>query len=406
MQLVRRTLDSVGERLERGPLARLKPLYDAVDTFFYTPGAVSRGHVHVRDALDLKRMMVTVVIALVPAMVVAIYNTGYQAHAAIAAGAAPLDGWQEWVYGLFGLGYSPADVLACFVHGAVYYLPIYAVTFAVGIGWEILFAVVRRHEVSEGFFVTSALVPLIVPATLPLWQLALATSFGVVLGKEIFGGVGMNFLNPALVIRAFLFFAYPGEISGEKVWVAAKLTGVDGYSGATYLARAAELGPAGLHGIDWWDAFMGFMPGSMGETSALALLAGGLLVVVTRVASLRTILGVTIGTLLMASLLNAIGSDTNPMFAVPFHWHLVLGGWMLGTLFMATDPVSSPFCNSAKWVYGFLIGALTVLVRVVNPAYPEGMMLAILFMNMFAPLIDHFFVQANVKRREARCAVQ
>jgi Na+-transporting NADH:ubiquinone oxidoreductase subunit B len=247
------------------------------------------------------------------------------------------------------------------------------------------------------------LIPLILPPTIPLWQVALGTAFGVVFGKEIFGGVGMNFLNPALVTRAFLFFAYPAEISGEAPWIAANFQGVDTFTGATLLAQSAVT-PAVLEGADWMAAFLGRIPGSMGETSALACVAGGVFLIVTRVGSWRTIAGVMIGSWAMVMLLNWAGSDTNPMFAVPFHWHLVLGGWAFGAVFMATDPVSSAFTSTGKWVYGAGIGLLAILIRVVNPAYPEGMMLAILFMNMFAPLIDHFVVRANVRRREVRYA--
>lgn len=407
MRVLRRLLDRAGAPFQKGkPLFKLKPLYDAADTLLFTPGHPSQGSVHVRDALDLKRMMGIVVLALVPSMVMAMYNTGLQAHRALALGARPLERWQETLYAATGLGYSPTDVWANLVHGAVYFVPIYLVCVAAGGFWEVLFAAVRRHEVAEGFFVTSALVPLIVPATLPLWQLVLATSFGVVIGKEVFGGVGMNILNPALLIRAFLFFAYPVEISGDAPWTPADFSSVDGVTGATWLSRAADQGLAGLEGLDWWDAFWGTIPGSMGETSAFASLLGCALLLFTKVASWRVILGVTLGTLGLSLLFNALGSETNAMFALPFHWHVVLGGWALGTVFMATDPVTGPYSAWAQLLYGVAIGALTVLVRVVNPAYPEGMMLAILFMNMFAPLLDYFFVQANIKRREARLAAR
>ena len=407
MRALRKLLDRAEAPFRAGkPLARLRPVYAMVDTLLFTPAATSQGAVHVRDAMDLKRVMVTVVLSLTPCMAMAMYNTGLQAHLALAAGAQPLDRWQESLYALTGLGFSPTDPVANLVHGAAYFLPIYVVCLASGGLWEVLFAVVRRHEVAEGFFVTSALVPLIVPATLPLWQLAVATSFGVVLGKEVFGGVGMNVLNPALVIRAFLFFAYPAEISGDAPWIAADFSQVDGLTGATWLSRAAVLGLPGLEGLSWWDAFVGTIPGSMGETSMLACLVGAALLLLTRLASWRTMLGVTAGTLVMALAFNAIGSETNGMFALPFHWHVVLGGWALGTVFMATDPVSSPFTARGQLLYGLLIGVLTVLVRVVNPAFPEGMMLAILFMNMFAPLLDYLLVQAHIRRREARLAAR
>jgi Na+-transporting NADH:ubiquinone oxidoreductase subunit B len=277
------------------------------------------------------------------------------------------------------------------------------VTFAVGGAWEVIFAIVRKHEINEGFLVTGMLFPLILPPTIPLWQVALGISFGTVVGKEIFGGTGMNVLNPALTARAFLFFAYPAEISGDAAWIAAT-TSTDGVSGATWLARTQEAGAAPLADLDWWDAFLGFVPGSMGETSALACLLGAVLLIVTQVASWRIMLSVVVGTFLTAWFFNAVGSDTNPAFAVSPGWHFVLGGWAFGTVFMATDPVSAPASDSARYMYGFLIGVLAVLVRVVNPAYPEGMMLSILFMNLFSPVLDHFVVRANIKRRRARYA--
>jgi len=268
---------------------------------------------------------------------------------------------------------------------------------------EPLFAVVRGHEVNEGFLVTLFLFPLVLPPAIPLWQVALGAGFGIVFGKEVFGGTGMNFLNPALTGRAFLFFAYPAEISGN-VWVAAG-PGPDGLTGATWLGDAAASTDA-LASMSWTDAFLGLIPGSMGETSALACLLGAVLLLITQVASWRTMLGVLVGTMAFSLLLNAVGSEANPMFAMPFWWHLVLGGWAFGTVFMATDPVSGAYTAPGQLAYGFGIGALTVLVRVVNPAYPEGMMLAILFMNMFAPLLDHFVVRANIRRRLARQTVE
>lgn len=405
MRFLRKILDKTGTHFESGgKLEKMMPLFEAIDTLFYTPGKVTRGRVHVRDGLDLKRMMGIVFFALFPAMAVAIYNTGLQSHLAIAAGIPPLASWQTALYTALGFELDPNGCLGNFVHGLLYFIPVYVVTLAVGGFWEVLFAVVRGHEVNEGFFVTSALIPLIVPATLPLWQLALAVTFGVVIGKEVFGGVGMNILNPALLVRAFLFFAYPGEISGDNCWIAADMaSGVDGFTGATWLAQAA-VDASAVANLDWWQAFIGLIPGSMGETSALACLLGGAVIVATRVASWRTIVGVTLGTLAVSLLFNAIGSETNPMFALPFHWHIVLGGWMLGAVFMATDPVSSAFTDMGKFIYGLGIGIMVVLVRVVNPAYPEGMMLAILFMNMFAPLIDYFAMQGNIKRRAARNA--
>lgn len=313
----------------------------------------------------------------------------------------------DWHYALanaLGINMSSeAGVLGKMLFGAIFFLPIYATVFAVGGFWEVLFATVRKHEINEGFFVTSILFALIVPPTLPLWQAALGISFGVVVAKEVFGGTGKNFMNPALAGRAFLFFAYPANITGDTVW-----TAVDGYSGATALAQWAAHGADGLknavtgQNISWMDAFIGNVPGSIGEVSTLALLIGGAFIVFTRIASWRIIAGVMIGMIAMSSLFNFIGSDTNAMFSMPWYWHLVVGGFAIGMLFMATDPVSASFTNVGKWWYGALIGVMCVLIRVVNPAYPEGMMLAILFANLFAPIFDYFVAQANIKRRKAR----
>ena len=405
MKLLRALLDSQAKHFKKGgKLEALYPLYEANDTFLYTPGEVTSGASHVRDGLDLKRMMVTVVLALSGCVFMAMYNTGYQANLAISQGALPLANWQSNVFQEFGWTFTPDSVSACIAHGALYYLPVLLVTFAVGGAWEMLFASVRRHEINEGFLVTGMLFPLVLPVTIPLWQVALGISFGVVIGKEIFGGTGMNILNPALTARAFVFFAYPAEMSGDSVWIAAS-TGSDGVSGATWLAESAETGAVAFtQGLTFWDAFMGFIPGSMGETSALACLVGAIVLIVTRIGSWRIMISVALGTGLMAWLFNIVGSDTNPAFAVSPAWHFVLGGWAFGTVFMATDPVSAPSSDSARYVYGFLIGILVVLVRVVNPAYPEGMMLSILFMNLFAPVLDYFVVRANVKRRRARYA--
>lgn len=405
MKLLRALLDSQAKHFKKGgKLEALYPLYEANDTFLFTPGEVTSGASHVRDGLDLKRMMVTVVLALSGCVYMAMYNTGYQANLAISHGALPLANWQSNVFQEFGWTFTPDSVSACIAHGALYYLPVLLVTFAVGGAWEVLFASVRRHEVNEGFLVTGMLFPLVLPVTIPLWQVALGISFGVVIGKEIFGGTGMNVLNPALTARAFVFFAYPAEMSGNSVWIAAS-TGSDGISGATWLAESAETGAVAFtQGLTFWDAFMGFIPGSMGETSALACLVGAIVLIVTRIGSWRIMISVAIGTGVMAWLFNIIGSDTNPAFAVSPAWHFVLGGWAFGTVFMATDPVSAPSSDSARYVYGFLIGILVVLVRVVNPAYPEGMMLSILFMNLFAPVLDYFVVRSNVKRRRARYA--
>ncbi len=407
MKFLRKLLDKQAPLFEKGgKLEKLYPFYEANDTVLFTPGDVTKGPTHVRDALDLKRMMIIVVVALVPCLLMAMYNTGLQANLAIAKGAAPLDTWQETIYHAWlGLAYDPKNLFSNLLHGAIYFIPVWIMTGVIGGHIEVATAIVRKHEINEGFLVTWFLFPLTLPPTIPLWQVGLGIGFGVLIGKEVFGGTGMNVLNPALTGRAFLFFAYPGQISGEKVWIAAQ-TSADGVSGATHLANAfATPNYFGAHEVGgdlWMQHFLGFVPGSMGETSALACLIGAVILIATRIASWKTMLGVVAGTAAMGYTLTSIGSETNPMFSVPVLWHFVLGGWAFGLVFMATDPVSSAFTETGKLIYGFGIGVLVILVRVVNPAYPEGMMLAILFMNMFAPLIDHFFVQANIKRREAR----
>jgi Na+-transporting NADH:ubiquinone oxidoreductase subunit B len=403
---LRDRLDRIAPNFERGGrLHRWHPLWEAVDTFLYSPGSVTRTGSHVRDAVDLKRIMMTVVIAVLPCVFMAMYNTGLQANLAIdPAKAATLDGWRHAVIQMLGVGYSPASALANITHGALYFLPLYIVTMVVGLTWEVLFAVVRKMEVNEGFFVTGLLFPLILPPSTPLWQAALGISFGVVIAKEVFGGTGMNFINPALAARAFLFFAYPAAMSGDRVWTAVPQgAAVDGFSGATVLSELRVLTePFESVGFSWWQSFIGLEPGSLGETSALACLIGAVIIGVTKVGSWRIMVGAVLGTVAMALLFNAIGSSTNPWYAVPFWWHMVLGGWAFGVAFMATDPVTAPYAEKGKWIYGFMIGALIVLIRVVNPAYPESAMLVILFMNVMAPAIDHAFIAANIKRRRRR----
>ena len=372
---------------------------DRVDTIFYSPGHVTKTSSHVRDAVDMKRVMTTVWWCAFFPMLAGIYYTGLQANLAMdAMGVASLDGWRGSLLELVA-GYDSASVWDCLVYGAVFYVPIYMVVFVVGGLWEVVIATIRGHEVNEGFFVTSILFSLTVPASLPLWQAALGISFGVVIGKEIFGGTGKNFLNPPLTGRAFLYFAYPADISGDSVW-----TAVDGFSGATPLGIAALQGLEGVtnSGLTWMDAFLGKMQGSVGETSTLAILIGGAFLLITKVASWRIMGGVLLGMIITSSLFNMIGSDTNPMFTTPWYWHMVLGGFAFGMVYMATDPVSAAMTNSGKWWYGALIGVMCVLIRVVNPAFPEGMMLAILFANLFSPLIDWQVVRSNVKRRLAR----
>ncbi|WP_089684536.1 NADH:ubiquinone reductase (Na(+)-transporting) subunit B [Billgrantia gudaonensis] len=402
MMGIRQTLDNLEPHFHKGgKYERLYPLYEAVDTIFYSPPDVAKTTAHVRDGIDLKRIMITVWLCTFPAMFFGMWNAGWQANMAIADGFASMDGWREAIMMTLSGGHDPDSLWANFVLGATYFLPIYLVTFVVGGFWEVLFAVKRGHEVNEGFFVTSILYALILPATIPLWQVALGITFGVVIGKEVFGGTGKNFLNPALTGRAFLYFAYPAQISGDAVWVAA-----DGFTGATALSVAYQDGVAALSSQwSWWDAFLGFMPGSIGETSTLAILIGAAVLLWTKIASWRIMLGCLLGMVAMSAILNLAGSESNPMFAMPWYWHLVVGGFAFGTVFMATDPVSASMTNPGRLIFGALIGVMTVLIRVVNPAFPEGIMLAILFANLFAPLIDHFFVQANIKRRQQRTGV-
>lgn len=373
-------------------------LYEAAATIFYTPGQVNRGQTHVRDAIDLKRIMIMVWLSVFPAMFYGMYNIGHQAQQALAAGYQLADAWQVGLFHALGGELSANSGWGSMMwYGACFFMPVYITVFIVGGFWEVVFASIRKHEINEGFFVTSILFALILPPTIPLWQAALGISFGVVMAKEIFGGTGRNFLNPALAGRAFLFFAYPAFMSGDSVW-----TAVDGFSGATYLSQAAAGQMSYALNDTWWQAFYGNIQGSMGETSTLAILVGGLAIIFLRIASWRIVLGTFLGMAAMATVFNWIGSTTNPMFAMPWYWHLVLGGFAFGMMFMATDPVSASFTDKAKWAYGLLIGVMVVLIRVVNPAFPEGMMLAILFANLFAPLFDHFVVQANIKRRLAR----
>ena len=407
--MLRKWLDKMEPLFQKeGRLSKLYPLYEATDTFLYTPASVTRGASHVRDGIDLKRMMVLVVVALGPCFFMAFYNTGYQANLAISQGASVLESWRENFLVWFGLGHEPQNFLDDVVLGGLYFLPVYAVTIVVGGLWEVLFAIVRKHEVNEGFLVTSALFPLTLPPTIPLWQVALGISFGVVIGKEIFGGTGKNFLNPALTARAFLYFAYPAQITGAAVWTAVERP--DGVSGATPLGVMADAKVGqdmtniqAMVGHSWWDCFLGFIPGSMGETSVVACLLGATLLLFVGVGSWRIMAGVVAGAVATSTLfwLSSNGSE-NAMMYLPPWWQLVIGGFAFGTIFMATDPVSAAMTNTGKWWYGALIGLMTILIRVANPAYPEGIMLAILFGNVMAPLIDYFVVQLNIRRRMVR----
>jgi len=378
-----------------GKLEKWRPLFEMTDTILlWTNERTTKGP-HVRDALDLKRFMMMVIFALLPAILFGIYNIGYQHFRAIGASAGF---WEIFLFGFWK------------------FLPIVLVSYAVGGFWEIVFALVRHHEINEGFLVTGILFPLILPPTIPLWEVGVAISFGVVIGKEVFGGTGMNVLNPALTARAFVFFAYPAKISGDKVWTvfdAAKDKLVDGFSGATPLLVAsttsagssagAHLMHAGYASYSWMDMFLGFIPGSIGETSTLAILLGALILIATGVGSWRIMTAVFAGGYATALLFNTLAGPANTgMFTLPPYYHMVMGGFAFGAIFMATDPVTASQTKVGKWIYGILIGFLAILIRTVNPAYPEGMMLAILFMNLFSPLIDYFVVKANIKRRLSR----
>ena len=402
MKRLRRALDHIQPLfLKGGKFERYHALFEMVDTLFYSPPDLTRGAPHVRDAIDLKRVMIMVVFAATPAALVGFWNVGYQANTAMAAmDIAATGGWRETILGLLAVGHDPASAYDNFMLGLSYFLPIYIVTMAAGGFWEILFSGVRNHEINEGFFVTSLLYALILPATIPLWQVAIGISFGVVIGKEVFGGTGKNFLNPALVGRAFLYFAYPVQISGDAVW-----TPVDGFSGATALGISAIEGMAGVaeSGLTWMQAFLGQMQGSIGEVSAAACFLGALLLIYTGIASWRIMAGCFAG-LIIPAVIFGIGSADNPMLGMPWHWHIVLGGFAFGAIFMATDPVSASQTDTGKWIYGLLIGFITWVIRVINPAFPEGIMLAILFGNIFAPVIDYFVMQANIRRRIKRSA--
>jgi len=387
-----------------GKFEKLYPLFEAKESFTFVTRDRTKSGAHIRDALDTKRMMSTVIVALIPCMLFGIYNVGYQHFRAY--------------------GVADPALMECVIKGAWHVMPIIIVSYAVGGIWELIFAVVRKHELNEGFLVTGLLVPLTLPPTIPLWMVAVGVSFGVVIGKEVFGGTGMNVFNPALTARAFIFFAYPAAISGDKCWRVVENTTfgavdgtiVDGFSGATPLLvasttdamavteRLTEFGQAtGYADFSWTQSFVGLIPGSIGETSALCCLIGAAILLITGVGSARIMIGVLIGGVCMAVLLNAVSiKDPTSMLAIPVKQHLVYGGFMFGLVYMATDPVSAAQTAIGKWIYGFLVGFLAILIRTINPAYPEGMMLAILFMNAFAPLIDYFVIAAHMKKRMRR----
>lgn len=417
MDPLRSTLDKLHPHFSgEGKLARMYPLYEALDTFLYTPGEVTSGPSHVRDAIDLKRMMSTVVVALLPCIFMACWNTGYQANMAVAGElewatvtaeeGASLHGWQGTVYSEW-LGLTvgkEAGLISNIVLGLLYFVPIFLVCNIAGGTAEVVFSIVRKHEVNEGFLVTGMLFPLTCPPDVPLWQVAVGIIFAVVLAKEAFGGTGKNFLNIALTARAFLYFAYPSEWSGTTAWEAA-----DGVSAATPLTIMNNTAFTGMQeisaaGYDWWTCFLGVIPGSLGSTSALAALIGAGILIFAGVGNWRIMLSGVLGVVAGALLLNSIGSDDNFFFTVGPLWHLAIGGVAFGIVFMATDPVSSTMTMRGHYYYGATIGLLTVFIRVLNPGYPEGIMLAILFGNVFAPVIDYFVLQGNIKRRQARLA--
>ena len=382
---LRRFIDKIKPNFVKGgKFAWLQSTFEAFETFAFTPNRVTKRGCHVRDAVDLKRAMIMVVIALMPAMLFGMWNIGYQHYISS----------PEIVN-------CQLSIINCFWFGFLRMLPMLAVSYIVGLGIEFTFAQIRHHEVNEGFLVTGFIIPMIVPVTTPLWQLAIATAFAVIIGKEVFGGTGMNFLNPALVARAFLFFAYPTRMSGDNVWIANDLWGTDAITSATPLAELA----AGTHpSASALDMLIGTIPGSTCETSVIAILLGAILLLFTGIASWRIMLSVVLGGGLMGLLFNAIGA--NEYMQLPFYYHYLMGGFMFGAVFMATDPVTAAQTNIGKWIYGLLIGIFAVMLRVINPAYPEGMMLSILLMNCFAPLIDHCVVARNIKKRQKRALVK
>ena len=390
MSSLRRFVDKIKPPFEKG--GKLHIFYagfEAIESFFFVPNQVTKGRVHIKDANDMKRSLIIVLIAMVPALLFGIWNTGFLHFQALGIEAAF---WQMVWFGFLKI------------------LPIIIVSYVVGLGIEIAFAQMRNEEVAEGYFVSGMLIPLVMPADVPLWMVAVATVFAVVIGKEVFGGTGMNILNPALVARAFLFFAYPSHMSGDKVWIAGLGDGtgiVDGYSGATILGQAASNTSTFVNGLGesytTMDMFLGFIPGSIGETSTLAILIGAAILILTGVASWKVIFSVFAGGAVMGFILNLFA--VNEFMALPFWEHLLLGGFAFGAVFMATDPVTATQTEKGKWIYGFLIGFLAILIRVLNPAYPEGVMMAILLMNVFAPLIDHYIIEANIKKRLKRAKV-
>jgi Na+-transporting NADH:ubiquinone oxidoreductase subunit B len=374
MKFIRKQLDKIKPHFDKGgKFEKYAPAYYGIETFLFVPNHTTKHGAHIRDGIDLKRVMITVVIALLPALIFGIWNIGYQNMG---------DGQGFWDY---------------FVFGAIRFLPMVIVSYGIGLGIEFAYAIFRGHEVNEGYLVTGLLIPMIMPIDFPLWMLAVSVVFAVVIGKEAFGGTGMNILNPALVARAFALFSYAPYMSGNTVWVADSVA--DGVSGETILGSLAG---GVVPGTSVFDMFMGYIPGSVGETSVLMIAIGAVLLLVTGIASWRIMISTLIGGALMGFLFNVIGSSTNELLNFPWWKHLLVGGFAFGLVFMATDPVSGAQTNKGKWIYGFLIGVFAILIRVVNPTLPEGMMMAILLMNVFAPTIDHYIVEGNVKRRKKR----
>lgn len=374
MNFLRNQLDKIKPHFEKGgKYEKYGPAYSGFETFLFVPNHTTKTGAHIRDGVDLKRVMITVVIAMIPAMIFGIWNVGYQNMG---------DGHSFWEY---------------FSFGAVRFLPMVIVSYAVGLGIEFAYAIFRGHEVNEGYLVTGLLIPLIMPIDFPLWMLAVSVFFAVIIGKEAFGGTGMNILNPALVARAFALFAYAPFMSGNTVWVADSVA--DGVSGETILG---SLYGGTVPETSVFDMFMGFIPGSVGETSVLMILIGAAFLLFTGIASWRIMISCLLGAALMGLTFNAIGSDTNELLNFPWWQHLLVGGFAFGLVFMATDPVTAAQTTKGKWIYGFLIGVFAIMIRVVNPTLPEGMMMAILLMNVFAPTIDHYVIEGNVKRRKKR----
>jgi len=390
MKLLRKFVDKIKPNFTRGGrFGWLHSTFEAFETFLYVPNHVTVKGAHIREPMDMKRAMALVVLALVPTVLFGMWNAGYQNSMAMGI---------------------ERTLLLNFWFGFLKVFPIIVVSYVVGLGTEFVFAQIRKHEVAEGYLVSGILIPLVMPADVPLWMVAVATVFAVIIGKEVFGGAGMNILNPALTARAFLFFAYPSFMSGDKVWIAGMIKGegvVDGFSGATVLGQAAVNEPVLVDGIGNaitpMDMFIGTIPGSIGETSTLAILLGAAILFYTGIASWKIIFSVFTGGLAMGLILNAFGGNT--LMEIPALQHLMLGGFAFGAVYMATDPVSAAQTERGKWIYGFLIGFLAILIRVLNPAFPEGVMLAILLMNVFAPLIDHYVVEGNIRRRMKRATM-